>query len=99
MRVAIGALALVAIVGIAVLGLYLHYGTVAPCGMLRERVRQQVAREGGQLGSFVVTAMPDNVLDGLIAAQYGALSPGHCLNLLVNGLPEPPRANAPRPGQ
>jgi len=44
-------------------------------------------REGGSLGGFIATALPDNVLDGLIAAQYGPLSPGHCINLLVNGAP------------
>lgn len=78
--------------GVAATVLYLRYGTVQPCGILRERFRQQMVREGGQLGGFVATAIPDNVLDGLLASQYGALTPGHCINLLVNGQPRQPRA-------
>jgi hypothetical protein len=84
---------LAASLGIFASALYFQYGTVEPCGILRERVRQQAVREGGRLGAFVVTAMPDNVLDGLLAAQYGPLSPGRCINLVVHGLPEQPRGN------
>jgi hypothetical protein len=97
-RLTIAILALLGLLGIAALVLYLDYGTVAPCGILRERIRQQAVREGGQLGSFVATAIPDNVLDGLIASQYGALTPGHCINLVVNGLPEQPQINLQQPG-
>jgi hypothetical protein len=98
MRLAISALILLGLVAITGAVLYLDYGTVAPCGILRERFRQQVVREGGQLGGFVATAMPDNVLDGLIASQYGPLSPGHCVSLLVKGAPEPPPGAQQRPG-
>jgi len=98
-RIIIGVLVVVGLAGIACLVLYLDYGTVAPCGILRERVRQEVVREGGQLGSFVATAMPDNVLDGLIASQYGALSPGHCVSLLFKGEPKELRVTVPPPGQ
>jgi len=94
----IGVLILVGVVAVAGVVLYLDYGTVAPCSILRERVRQQVVHEGGQLGSFVATAMPDNVLDGLIATQYGALSPGRCISLLVKGEPAPLRSPARPPG-
>ncbi len=99
MRVIIAILSVIGILSVAALVLYLDYGTVAPCGILRERIRQQAVREGGQLGSFVATAIPDNVLDGLIASQYGALTPGHCINLVVNGLPEQPHINLQQPGQ
>jgi hypothetical protein len=91
MRLTVSILIVLGVLGIAAVVLYLDYGTVAPCGILRERFRQQAVREGGSLGGFVATALPDNVLDGLIAAQYGALSPGHCINLLVNGTPPLPR--------
>jgi hypothetical protein len=89
MRLAISILLLL-VVALGVFGsvLYFKYGTVAPCDILRERIRQQAVREGGQLGSFVATAIPDNILDGLIAAQYGPLSPGRCVSLVVHGVPE-----------
>lgn len=89
MRLAINIFVLlVVLTGIGSMLLYLNYGTVAPCSILRERIRQQAAREGGQFGTFIVTAIPDKVLDGLIAAQYGSLSPGHCINLLIHGVPQ-----------
>jgi hypothetical protein len=97
-RIALGILTLIGILAVTAIVIYLDYGTVAPCGILRERIRQQVVSEGGQLGGFVATAMPDNVLDGLIAAQYGALSPRHCISLLVKGEPQPLRSNARPPG-
>ena len=97
MRLTISILAILGILGIGALVLYLNYGTVAPCGVLRERFRQQAVREGGRLGSFVATAIPDNVPDGMIAAQYGALSPGHCIDLLAHGVPNAPVGNTARP--
>ena len=97
MRLTVSILAVLGVLGIAALVIYLNYGTVAPCGILRERFRQQAVREGGRLGGFVATAMPDNVLDGMIAAQYGALSPGHCIDLLLHGVPQDTRGPARRP--
>ncbi len=88
MRIMLGVLVLLGILGVTVVVIYLDYGTVEPCGVLRERFRQEVVRDGGQLGGFVATAMPDTVLDGLIAAQYGALSPRHCIKLLIDGEPQ-----------
>jgi hypothetical protein len=100
MRVVVSAVVgLAVIVAIGAGLLYLDYGTVAPCGILRERIRQQAVREGGQLGGFLATALPDNVLDGLIAAQYGALSPGHCVTLLLNGTPPLAPRGPARPPQ
>jgi hypothetical protein len=98
MRLTVSALILLGIVAITGVVLYLDYGTVAPCGILRERIRQRAVSEGGQLGGFLATAMPDNVLDGLIATQYGPLSPGRCISLLMKGAPEPPRGAPQRPG-
>lgn len=87
MRLKVGILAALGILGIVAVILYLDYGTVVPCGILRERFRQQAVRDGGGFGGFVATALPDNVLDGMIAAEYGALTPRHCINLLVHGMP------------
>ena len=91
-------LGLVIIAGATGVVLYLRYGTVAPCSILRERVRQQATREGGQFGSFIATALPDQVIDGLIAAQYGPLSPGHCIGLLLRGEPQHLAPAAQQPG-
>jgi hypothetical protein len=91
MRLIAGIVVALAILGVGAVILYLNYGTVAPCGILRERFRQQAIRDGGSFGGFVATALPDNVLDGMLAAQYGALTPGHCIDLLAHG--EPLRGN------
>lgn len=83
---------------VPVLVVLLRFGTVSPCGILREEVRQAAAREGG-LG-VLASAMPDGLLDGLIESQSGPLSPGRCLVLVVSGPPvRPPvaRIQAPPP--
>jgi hypothetical protein len=76
---------------------YVSYGTLDPCGILRERVRHQAAHEGGGFGSFLATALPDNVVDGIIAAQHGPLSPGRCISLLFDGSPSGPTVGPRRP--
>ncbi|HUK61409.1 MAG TPA: hypothetical protein VLV50_19415 [Stellaceae bacterium] len=96
MRWLVSILAVLGIVVIGVVVIYLNYGTLDACGILRERVRQQAVREGGQLGSFVATAVPDNVLNGLLAAQYGSLTPGRCIDLLLHGEPHARAAPAQR---
>lgn len=90
---------LVVVLGIGVGVLYLNYGTVRPCGILRERIRQQEMHDGGPVSRFLATEMPNKVLDGLIAAQYGPMTPGRCIDLLVNGLPSQPRGPASEPGE
>jgi hypothetical protein len=79
-------------VGVGILIVLLKFGTIDPCGILRAQIRQEAAREGG-LGGFLGSAMPDGVLDGLIAAQYNPLSPGRCITLAFAGAPlrAPPR--------
>jgi hypothetical protein len=66
------------------------FGTLSPCGMLRESVRQ---RDG------LAAVLPDSIVDLALAGQYGALSPGHCLTILMNDLstPVPNTAQASRP--
>jgi len=70
---------------------FVKYGTLGPCGILRAQVRQEAAHEGG-LGAAVATMLPDNVIDGLTATQYGALTPGRCVTLLFNPAPAAPAA-------
>src|SRR5437764_1404159 len=69
--------AIVVLVGVAV---YLSFGTLSPCGMLRENVRKHDA---------LAAALPDSVVDLALVAQYGALSPGQCLSILMNGQSSP----------
>lgn len=80
----IGALVLVLVLGAG--ATLFRYGTISPCGVLRVQVREQAAREGGAQG-FVAGAMSDALLDTLLAARYGPLTPGRCLALVVRGEP------------
>ena len=81
------AVTLAALVAAAV---YWDFGTLSPCGVLRETVRQ---RDG------LAAVLPDSIVDLALAGQYGALSPGRCLAILMNNLntPIPNTAQASRP--
>ena len=75
-----------ALVGGAV---YWEYGTISPCGVLRETVRQ---RDG------LAAVLPDSIVDLALAGQYGELSPGRCLAILTNlSTTVPNGAQASRP--
>lgn len=65
------------IAGLIALAFFYDFGTLSPCGILRETVRQ---REG------LAALLPDNILDLGLAAQYGALSPRRCVAILLNDL-------------
>jgi hypothetical protein len=54
--------------------LLLRFGTISPCGILRGSVRQH---------DELAAVLPDGLIDVGIIAQYGALSPGRCLALLI----------------
>lgn len=66
--------------------------------MLRETVRQR---------DRMAAVLPDSIVDLALAAQYGALGPGRCVDILLNNLrtPIPTTAQAslppptPRPAQ
>ena len=64
-----------AIIVIGVL-IYLSFGTLSPCGMLRESIRKQ---------DTLTAALPDSLVDLALVAQYGALSPGRCIGILLGG--------------
>jgi hypothetical protein len=71
--------ALVAIAALVAVVVYFNFGTLSPCGVLRETVRQH--------DSFGLSAvLPDSLLDLAISAQYGGapLSPGRCIEILLN---------------
>jgi hypothetical protein len=66
-----------ALIAVAV---YWNFGTLSPCGMLRESVRQ---RDG------LAAVLPDSIVDLALAGQYGALSPGRCVAILLNSQSTP----------
>jgi hypothetical protein len=67
--------AIMVLVGLIV---YLSFGTLSPCGVLRQTVRQH---------DNMAAALPDALVDLALSAQYGELSPGRCLGVLIdNGL-------------
>ncbi|QOZ33219.1 hypothetical protein XH92_17340 [Bradyrhizobium sp. CCBAU 53421] len=76
------------LVAIIIGGVLLVFGTVSPCGMLREVQRKQ---------DSVAAVLPDAVLDLALAAKYGSLTPGKCVALLLqlsrtakNSVPQQP---------
>jgi hypothetical protein len=81
----------VAVFAAVVVGIVLlEFGTVSPCGVLRETVRQH---------DGLAAVLPDSVVDLVLAGQYGQLSPGRCLAILVSNLSgsTPNVAQATRP--
>ncbi|MGO8918298.1 MAG: hypothetical protein ACLQJR_20555, partial [Stellaceae bacterium] len=77
-------LAVVIVVGAGVL--LFQYGTVSPCGMLRVEARQQATRNGGAAAALTA-ALSDSLIDTLLDARYGPLTPGRCLGLVLRREP------------
>ena len=50
---------------------YMKYGTVEPCGVVREQLRRQAIAEGGNLGGLIANVTPDSVINAMLQAQYG----------------------------
>jgi hypothetical protein len=71
----------VAVVGAFVAGIvYWNFGTLSPCGLLREAIRQR-----GDL----VAIFPDGVIDFGFEAQFGKMSAKRCLAALLETLTSP----------
>jgi hypothetical protein len=69
---------------------YMNYGTVEPCSIVREKLRRQATTQGGNLGGLLATVTPDSVINGMLSAQYNRpVTPGLCLGILI-GTEEPP---------
>jgi hypothetical protein len=77
---------LAAIVLIVVALIYFSFGTLSPCGMLRATIRKH---------DNLAAVLPDSVVDFALAAQYGDLSPGRCVAILLGGESKPTTASAP----
>jgi Transglycosylase SLT domain len=54
--------------------LYTHFGTVSPCGMLRENIKQH---------DTIAAHLPDGLVEAGMSMQYGDLSPGRCIAILA----------------
>jgi hypothetical protein len=77
---------LVALVVIGAGVLYFAYGTVEPCGILREKMRRQATSDGNELGGLLAVAMPDSFLNAIISAQHDGkpVTPALCVRILVS---------------
>jgi hypothetical protein len=65
---------------------YLNFSTLSPCGVLRETVRH---RDG------LAAVLPDSIIDLALSSQYGPLTPGRCLAVLMSN-PNTPHASRPQ---
>jgi hypothetical protein len=92
----IGAIAATLIVLVAA-AVYSNFGTLSPCGVLRERMRQQ---------DGLAAILPDSIVDLVLAGQYGELSPSRCFAILMDNhntaqaslsQPQPARPVQPAP--
>ena len=64
-----------------------NFGTLSPCGVLREKVRH---------GDALAAVLPDSLIDLAITAQFGALSPQRCIELWFNNQAVKPPAQPPQ---
>lgn len=72
-----------------------RFGTLSPCGIVREQVREEGVRQGDFAGALA-SLVPDSVLDAMITAAGGLPTPGRCLALLLNGSQTPPAPAQPQ---
>lgn len=80
------------ILGVLIVGLYLNFGSVTPCGILREQARMEAEREGGL--AALASALSDRAIDALLAAQFGPMTPLRCIQIAMGG---PPALSSPPP--
>jgi hypothetical protein len=59
---------------------FLDFGTLSPCGVLREAARQR---------DSLAAVLPDSIVDLGLEGQYGPLSDGRCLAVLMKNLSTP----------
>jgi hypothetical protein len=71
---------MMAIAVVAAAVVYWNFGTLTPCGVLREAIRQR-----GDLA----TIFPDGVIDFGFEAQFGAMSAKRCFAVLLENLTSP----------
>jgi hypothetical protein len=64
---------------------YFKYGTVEPCGVLREQLRRQATAQGGSLGGLLASVTPDSVINAMIQTQHDnrPVTPALCVQILL----------------
>src|ERR1700722_14937625 len=71
----------VAVVGALVaVVVYWNLGTLSPCGVLREAIRQR---------GHLVAIFPDGVIDFALEAQFGEMSAKRCFAVLLEAVTSP----------
>ena len=68
---------------IGLFSVWLSYGTLEPCGILRTKLRIEM-RRAATVGALMSRVMPDTYFDVVIAKKYGHLTQGACLSLLFD---------------
>ena len=70
-------------IAIALVGMWFKFGTIDPCGILKEKLRQEAKHEGG-IAEALESVLPDAAVDAMITLRYGKQTPGVCLGALLN---------------
>ncbi len=65
---------------------YFAFGSITPCGVLRETTRR---------ADPMVALLPDSLIDFGLTAQYGALSPSRCIDVLLTMMSSQPQPVQP----
>jgi hypothetical protein len=74
-------LRLLAVIAALVAGaVYWNFGTLSPCGVIREAIRQR---------GDVTAIFPDGVIDFGFEARFGEMSANRCLAVLLENLTSP----------
>lgn len=76
-------LGIVAVLAAVLIGVWFKFGTIDPCGILKEKLRQEAKHEGG-IAEALESLVPDTAVDAMITLRYGKQTPGVCLGALLN---------------
>jgi len=80
-------LVIVAVVlGLGASAVWLTYGTLDACSIVRIQARQEAAREKGP-SAALAALVPDSVVDAAVEAKYGERNRGTCIKLLLQRQP------------
>ena len=73
-------LATVLLAGVVVT--YARFGTVEPCGVVRQMAREADFRRGG-LDALAASQLPDEIYDRTLTLRFGPLTPAKCVSYIV----------------
>ena len=80
------ALTIGVVIVVGLVAVDMHFGTISPCGIIKQKARDAAVKKGGFV-AMLGSAVPDEVLDALIRARLGAETPDRCLMALLKGKP------------